>query len=104
MLTKTTITVVAAAAMFGAISAAQAADRDDGTRGEGVGSYGYRIGPLGQPLGGPMSWRGRPSSIYAYVPRAQLNRNWIYSYAYAPRSRLNRSWIYDYARAFRMGR
>ena len=81
MFAKATIAVVAAAAIFGAISAAQAGGRDDGTAGEATSTYGSRIGPLGQPLGGPMAWRGRPTSIYAYVPRARLNRNWIYEYS-----------------------
>jgi hypothetical protein len=80
MLAQTTTAIVAAAAIFGAISVAQAGTRDDGTQGEASGTYGSRIGPLGQPLGGPMAWRGRPSSIYAYVPRARLNRNWVYQY------------------------
>jgi hypothetical protein len=82
MFAKTTVAVVAAVAIFGAISAAQAGGRDDGTAGEAATStYGSRIGPLGQPLGGPMDWRGRPASIYAYVPRARLNRIWAYEYA-----------------------
>ena len=99
MFAKTTIAVVAATAIFGAISAAQAGGRDDGTAGEAATStYGSRIGPFGQPLGGPMAWRGRPASIYAYVPRARLDRRWIYSYAYAPRARLNRNWVYEYVR------
>jgi hypothetical protein len=79
MLSRTSIAILAAAAIFGAASAAQAeggskADPDSTTA---VGG-GSRIGPLGQPLGGPGAWRGRPYSVYAYVPRSRLDRRWIY--------------------------
>ena len=73
----TTIALVAAAAILGAVAAAQAGSKDDGDSGVS-GSFGYRIGPLGQPLGGPYAWRGRPPGIYAYVPRARLGRRWYY--------------------------
>jgi hypothetical protein len=48
---------------------------------------GIRVGPLGQPLGGPWAWRGRPPSIYAYVPRSRLNRSWYYEDSYGRRTR-----------------
>jgi hypothetical protein len=83
-MTKTAIALLAAAAVFGAVSAAQAGSRDDGDAGGG-GSYGFRIGPLGQPMGGPTAWRGRPSSVYAYVPRARLDRRWRYENPYGRR-------------------
>ena len=80
-MTKTTLAILAAAAMFGAVSAAQAGSRNDGAAATGV-SRGFRIGPLGQPMGGPMTWRGRPPSVYAYVPRARLDRRWYYQDRY----------------------
>jgi hypothetical protein len=73
MLTKTSIAILAAAAIFGAASAAQAGSKDDADH-----SGGARIGPMGQALGAPSAWRGRPSSAYAYVPRSRLDRHWIY--------------------------
>jgi hypothetical protein len=82
-MTKTTIALLAAAAIFGAASAAQAGSRDEDAGGGS--SYGFRIGPLGQPMGGPMAWRGRPSSVYAYVPRARLDRRWRYENPYGRR-------------------
>jgi hypothetical protein len=79
MLGKATITLVAAAALFAAASAVQAASKNDGDSAGAVsGPFGYRIGPLGQREGGRMAWRGRPRSIYAYVPRARLYRRWYY--------------------------
>jgi len=94
MLSKITIAILAAAAIFGAASAAQAGGRDDADQ-----SGGARIGPLGQPLGGPSAWRGRPSSIYAYVPRSRLDQRYFRdrpssAYAYVPRSRLERQRYY----------
>lgn len=83
-MTKTTIALLAAAAIFGAVSAAQAGGRDDADAGGG-GSHGFRIGPLGQQMGGPTAWRGRPSSVYAYVPRARLDRRWYYRNRYGRR-------------------
>jgi hypothetical protein len=74
MLTKTTIALLVAAAIFGA-GPALAGGKDDP---EHMG--GFRIGPLGQVMGGPITWRGRPPSIYAYVPRAHLARRWYYEY------------------------
>jgi hypothetical protein len=78
MLTRATIAVAAAAAILAAVSSAQAGSRNFGDQGEGSsGQWGYRIGPLGQPLGAPYAWRGRPSSVRAYVPREELNRRWL---------------------------
>jgi hypothetical protein len=82
---KTSIALLAAAAMFGAVSVAQAGGKDDADAGGASGPSGFRIGPLGQPMGGPMAWRGRPSSVYAYVPRARLNQRWYYEDAYGRR-------------------
>ena len=78
-MTRTGIALLAAAAMFGAVSAAQASggSRNDGAAAVGS-SYGFRIGPLGQPMGGPSTWRGRPPSVYAYVPRHRLDQRWSY--------------------------
>lgn len=66
---KTLIALLAATgvALASAASTAQAGtEKDDGDRG------GIKIGPLGQPLGGPSTWgaRGFPSaaSPYAAVP------------------------------------
>lgn len=74
-MSKITIAMaISAFIVFGVASAAQAGSKDD----EPPSSGGYRIGPLGQPMGGPYAWRGRPSSIYAYVPRSRLNRSWHY--------------------------
>jgi len=73
MLSKTGIAILAAATIFGAASAALAGSKDDADH-----SGGARIGPMGQVMGGPSTWRGRPSSAYAYVPRSRLNRQWIY--------------------------
>jgi len=74
-MSKTTIAMALSAFIaFGVASAAQAGTRDD----ESPSSGGFRIGPLGQPMGGPYAWRGRPYSIYAYVPRSRLNRSWQY--------------------------
>ena len=79
MLGKATITLVAAAALFAAASAVQAASKNDGDSAGAVsGPFGYRIGPLGQREGGPLAWRGRHRSFYAYVPRARLHRRWYY--------------------------
>jgi hypothetical protein len=88
MLTKATVALVAAAAILGAISPTQAGSRDFGEQGEGSsGMWGYRIGPLGQPLGGPEAWRGRPPSVDAYVPRAELNRRWYHEHVRGRRIR-----------------
>jgi hypothetical protein len=76
MLRKTRM-VLAAASLLAASSAAQAGDKYDGDSPHLVGA-GYRIGPLGQRLGGLRAWRGRPRSIYAYVPRARLDRRRYY--------------------------
>jgi hypothetical protein len=84
-MTKTTMALLAAAAMFGTVSAAQAGSKDDPDSGGASGPSGYRIGPLGQPMGGPMTWRGRPYSVYAYVPRARLNQRWYDEDAYGRR-------------------
>src|SRR6516164_3639710 len=89
---KMTIAILAAAAIFAGAAAAQAGSRDDANQAGGA-----RIGPLGQPLGGPSAWRGRPSSIYAYVPRSRLDQRYFgdrpsSAYAYVPRSRLERQW------------
>jgi len=88
MLSKTSIAILAAVVIVGAAPAAMAeggskADPDSPTA---VGG-GFRIGPLGQPLGGPWAWRGRPPSIYAYVPRSRLDRRWYYENAYGRRMR-----------------
>lgn len=96
MLSKGRIAILAAAAIFGAASGAQAGgSRDDADQ-----TGGARIGPLGQAQGGPSAWRGRPSSIYAYVPRSRLDRRYFRgrpssAYAYVPRSRLGRQWRYE---------
>jgi hypothetical protein len=83
---RTTIALLAAAAMFGAVSAAQAGSKSDGdSAGASSGSSGFRVGPGGQPMGGPMAWRGRPRSVYAYVPRAGLDRHWYYENGYGRR-------------------
>ena len=76
---RTSIALLAAAAMLGAVTAAQASggSRNDGDSSVGA-SYGFRIGPMGQPMGGPSTWRGRPPSIYAYVPRHRLDQRWYY--------------------------
>jgi len=65
MLTRTTL-AIAAVVVFGAASAVQAGSKDD----DGGPGGGYRIGPLGQPMGGPFAWRGVPPNVYGYVPRA----------------------------------
>jgi hypothetical protein len=82
MMSKTSIAILAAAAIFGAASAAQATGDADA---EHYG--GFRIGPMGQALGGPSAWRGQPSSAYAYVPRSRLDRNWYYEDSFGERMR-----------------
>jgi hypothetical protein len=84
MTNKTTM-ALAIAVILTAAPAVQAGSKDDPDR-----QGGFRIGPLGQIMGGPSTWRGRPFSAYAYVPRSRLNG----VYAYSPRSRLNRVWYY----------
>jgi hypothetical protein len=68
MLGKTAL-ALAAALIFGAVTAAQANDNADNWNEVG----GYHIGPLGQHLGGPFwpHWRGHRSAFFgfAYVPR-----------------------------------
>jgi len=88
MLSKTSIAILAAVAIFGAIPAAMAegGSKNDADSPSASGG-GHRIGPLGQPMGGPSAWRGRPSSIYAYVPRSRLDRRWYYEDAYGHRMR-----------------
>jgi hypothetical protein len=64
MLTKTTI-ALAAAAVFGVVSLAQANDAMENDRG------GYRIGPLGQHFGGRFlpGWRHSGAYLgFAHVP------------------------------------
>jgi hypothetical protein len=88
MLSKTSMAILAAVAIFGAAPAAMA---DGGSKNDAdspsASGGGTRIGPLGQPLGGPSTWRGRPPSIYAYVPRARLDRRWYYEDSYGRRMR-----------------
>jgi hypothetical protein len=69
MLRKTAL-ALAAALVFGAVTAAQANENADNWNEVG----GYRIGPLGQRLGGTgflPHWRGYRGAYfgYAYVPR-----------------------------------
>ena len=73
MLRKTAM-ALAAAAIFGAVSVAQASDHDNWND---IG--GYRIGPLGQRLGGTgfgSHWRGHRGAYlgFAYAPR--YRRTW----------------------------
>jgi hypothetical protein len=75
---KTTIAIgLSIFVVFGVGTAVQAGSRDDDPPSSG----GYRIGPLGQVLGGPYAWRGRPPDVYAYAPRSRLNRAWYYENA-----------------------
>ena len=68
MLGKTAL-ALAAALIFGAVTAAQANDNADNWNEVG----GYHIGPLGQRLGGSFwpHWRGQRGAFFgfAYVPR-----------------------------------
>jgi hypothetical protein len=64
---KTLIALAAALAfgLTGAVTSAQAGDRDDGPSG------GYSIGPLGQRLGGDTNgwgWRDTGPNAYGYAP------------------------------------
>jgi len=70
MLRKTAM-ALAAAAIFGAVSVAQASDHDNWND-----AGGYRIGPLGQRLGGT-----------GFAPRWLAHRGAYYGFAYAPRHR-----------------
>jgi hypothetical protein len=67
---RETALALAVALMFGGVTAAQANSNADNWNEVG----GYRIGPLGQRLGGTgfwPHWRGRRSAYFgfAYVPR-----------------------------------
>jgi hypothetical protein len=77
---------LSATAIFGAASAAQASgSKNDADKG------GARKGPQGQAQGAPSAWRGRPSSVHAYVPRSRLDRlrgRSSSAYAPVPKSRL----------------
>jgi len=68
MLGKTAL-ALAAALIFGAVTAAQANDNADNWNEVG----GYHIGPLGQRLGGSFwpHWRGQRGAFFgfAYMPR-----------------------------------
>jgi hypothetical protein len=68
MLRKTAM-ALAAAAIFGAVSVAQASDHDNWNE-----TGGYRIGPLGQRLGGTGFW-----------PHWQGHRGAYFGFAYSPR-------------------
>jgi len=59
---KALITLFGALALgvAGAVSSAQAGDRDDGPSG------GYRVGPLGQALGDSYTWGRRDTGANAY--------------------------------------
>src|SRR5579862_7746482 len=64
MLNKATV-AVAAVIIFGTAFAVQAGSKDDAGA-----SGGFDVGPLGQPMGGPPSWRavppGAPSALAYY--------------------------------------
>jgi hypothetical protein len=68
MLRRTAL-ALAAALIFGAVTAAQANDNADNWNEVG----GYHIGPLGQRLGGSflLHWRGQRGAFFgfAYAPR-----------------------------------
>jgi hypothetical protein len=66
MMTKIT-SVMAAAAVLGVVSVAQAGQFSDDY---GDYSGGYKWGPYGQRLGGTPYWRGREAAYsgFAYVP------------------------------------
>jgi hypothetical protein len=74
MLTKTAM-ALAAAAVLGAVSVAQANENADNWNEVG----GYRIGPLGQRLGGTgfwPHWRGHRGAYYGFAYAPGYRRVW----------------------------
>ena len=70
MLTKTTI-ALAAAAIFGAASLAQANEPRD--------EYGgFRYGPMGQRMGTHSAWRGHRGAFYGFAFVPGHRRTWIH--------------------------
>jgi hypothetical protein len=74
MLTKTAM-ALAAVVILGAVSVAQANDNADNWNDVG----GFRIGPLGQRLGGTgfrPHWRGHPGAFYGFAYAPRYHRVW----------------------------
>jgi hypothetical protein len=73
MLTKTRL-AIAAALIFGATSAVQASNENDGGNNTG----GYHIGPMGQHLGGPFlpHWRGHRGAFFGFAYEPRHRRVW----------------------------
>ena len=74
MLRKTAL-ALAAALVFGAVTAAQANENADNWNEVG----GYRIGPLGQRLGGTGFWpRGHRGAYFGFAYAPRHHRVWHY--------------------------